>query len=86
MVAVSPEFDHIPEVESRYDGQGYGPFKTDVAEAVVALLDPIRSRYEQIRSDENELRRLLAIGAEKARAASAPTLEAMYDRMGFARL
>jgi tryptophanyl-tRNA synthetase len=85
MVAVSPEFDHIPQVESRYDGQGYGPFKTDVAEAVVALLDPIRFRYEQIRSDENELRRLLAMGAEKARAASAPTLEEMYDRMGFAR-
>jgi tryptophanyl-tRNA synthetase len=49
------------------------------------LLDPIRRRYEEIRADEPELRRLLAYGAEKARAASAPTLEAMYERMGFAR-
>jgi hypothetical protein len=38
-----------------------------------------------LRADEPELRRLLAIGAEKARTASAPTLETMYERMGFAR-
>src|SRR5213078_4410382 len=35
----------IPELEARYDSGGYGPFKEDVAEAVVALLDPIRTRY-----------------------------------------
>jgi tryptophanyl-tRNA synthetase len=78
--------DSIGDIEARYDGQGYGPFKADVAEAVVELLDPIRLRYEEIRADEGELRRLLAVGAEKAREASAPTLEAMYERMGFVRL
>ncbi len=73
------------DIESRYDGRGYGPFKADVAEAVVQLLDPIRRRYDELRADESELRRLLTVGAEKARAASAPTLAAMYERMGFAR-
>jgi tryptophanyl-tRNA synthetase len=71
-------------IESRYDGQGYGAFKQDVAEAVVALLDPIQARYRELRADEAELRRLLALGAEKAHEASAPTLAAMYERMGFA--
>ena len=33
-----------------------------------------------------ELLRLLAVGADKARAASAPTLAAMYERMGFVSL
>src|ERR671935_300987 len=75
----------IPELESRYDGQGYGRFKEDVAEAVVELLAPIQRRYEELRADEGELRRLLDRGAEKAREASAPTLEAMYERMGFVR-
>ncbi|MFL5962294.1 MAG: tryptophan--tRNA ligase [Gaiellaceae bacterium] len=75
----------IPEIESRYDGSGYGQFKEDVAEAVVELLAPIQERYNALRSDEGELRRLLAIGADKARAASAPTLETMYERMGFVR-
>jgi tryptophanyl-tRNA synthetase len=51
----------------------------------VALLDPIRRRYEAIRADEPELRRLLAHGADKAHAASAPTLSSMYERLGFAR-
>ena len=75
----------VPAIEARYDGQGYGRFKDDVAEAVVALLTPIQGRYEELRSDEGELRRLLARGAEKAREACAPTLALMYERMGFVR-
>jgi len=77
--------DSLAEIESRYDGQGYGRFKSDVAEAVVELLDPIQRRYRELRADEDELHRLLALGAEKAAAACAPTLEAMYERMGFVR-
>jgi len=73
-------------IESRYDNEGYGAFKADVGDAVVALLEPIQQRYEELRADEGELRRLLALGAEKAGAAAAPTLETMYERMGFIRL
>jgi tryptophanyl-tRNA synthetase len=72
-------------IEARYDGSGYGQFKEDVGEAVVALFAPIQERYRELRADEDGLRRLLAAGAEKAREASAPTLEAMYERMGFVR-
>jgi len=75
----------LSEIEARYDGQGYGAFKDEVAEAVVAALDPIRLRYEELRADAAELDRLLALGAGKAREASAPTLERMYERMGFVR-
>jgi tryptophanyl-tRNA synthetase len=77
--------DAIPDLESRYDGGGYGRFKEDVAEAVVELFAPIQERYAELRADEGELRSLLARGAEKAREASAPTLERMYERMGFVR-
>jgi tryptophanyl-tRNA synthetase len=75
----------IPEVEARFDGQGYGAFKEAVAEAVVELLAPIQERYNELRADEGELRRMLAQGADKAREASAPVLESMYERMGFVR-
>jgi len=74
------------EVERAYDGAGYGDLKRDVGDAVAELLAPVRDRYLELRADEPELLRLLAAGADKARAASAPTLEAMYDRMGFVRL
>jgi tryptophanyl-tRNA synthetase len=72
-------------IEDRYDGQGYGQFKSDVAEAVIALLEPVRLRYEELSTDPGELERLLRAGAEEASTAAAPTLEAMYDRMGFVR-
>jgi tryptophanyl-tRNA synthetase len=75
----------IPEVEQAYDGKGYGDLKGDVGEAVVELFRPVQTRYRELRADEDELRRLLKVGAEKARAASAPTLEQMYERMGFVR-
>jgi tryptophanyl-tRNA synthetase len=72
-------------IESRYDGSGYGQFKSDVAEAVVAVVTPIQDRYRELRGDDAELQRLLARGAEKASESSAPTLERMYERMGFVR-
>ncbi len=73
-------------IEARYDGGGYGQFKSDVGEAVVELLGPIQERYHALRNDSAELVRLLSAGADKARASSAPTLETMYERMGFVRL
>src|SRR5215468_5071794 len=77
--------DSIPDVETRYDGSGYGQFKSDVADAIVELLEPIQARYQEVRGDPSELQRLLTMGAEKARALAAPTLEQMYVRMGFTR-
>jgi tryptophanyl-tRNA synthetase len=75
--------DSIAEIESRYDGAGYGQFKEDVGEAVVALVAPIQERYRELRADDAELQRLLRLGADKAREAAAPTLRAMNERMGF---
>ncbi len=72
-------------IEARYDGAGYGQFKSDVADAVVAVVGPIQERYRDLRGDAAELQRMLGKGADKAREASAPTLEAMYELMGFVR-
>jgi tryptophanyl-tRNA synthetase len=74
------------EIEVAYEHAGYGQFKEDVGEAVAALLTPVRERYLELRADPAELRRLLGAGAERAREAAAPTLERMYDAMGFVRL
>jgi len=73
------------EIEVAYADAGYGQFKTDVGDAVVALVEPIQRTYRELRADEGALLQLLDAGAEKAAAASAPTLAAMYDRMGFVR-
>jgi tryptophanyl-tRNA synthetase len=73
------------QIEVEYEGAGYGQLKADVGDAVAALLAPVRERYLELRADRTALLRLLASGAEKARAATAPTLAAMYERMGFVR-
>jgi tryptophanyl-tRNA synthetase len=70
-------------IEARYDGQGYGAFKADVAEAVVELVTPIQARYAELRSSPEELRGLLAKGAAKAHAIASQTLRLAYERLGF---
>ncbi len=70
------------EVESSFNGSGYGAFKQAVADAVVEYLTPVRERYQELRSDEAELERILATGAEKAREIAADTLIDVREVMG----
>jgi len=55
-----------------------------VGEAVVEYLRPVRERYTELRGDEAELMRILAQGAESARALAAETLADVRERMGVA--
>ncbi|GGT14715.1 tryptophan--tRNA ligase [Nonomuraea spiralis] len=73
----------IPDLVARYEGQGYGTFKKDVAEAVVEAFTPIRERTEKLLADEAELDRLLAVGAERAAAVARRTMAEVRDRVGF---
>jgi len=70
-------------IEADYDGVGYGQFKSDVAEAVVEMLRPVRERYLGLRADEAALRAILDAGAERARSVAEQTLSEMRPLMGF---
>ena len=72
----------VETVESEFDGAGYGAFKQAVADAVVDYLAPARERYVALRADEGELERLLATGADKARAIASSTLADVRAAMG----
>ena len=71
------------EIEAQFAGRGYGDFKSEVAEAVIEELAPIRERYKELIADPAELDRLLALGAEKARAVAEPKVELVKARVGF---
>ncbi|MFK7740578.1 MAG: tryptophan--tRNA ligase [Planctomycetota bacterium] len=73
------------ELESEYAGKMYGHLKTDVAEAVCALLEPVRVRYQELRQDTAELDRVMASGAERARQRASVTLAKVYDALGLVR-
>jgi tryptophanyl-tRNA synthetase len=70
------------QIESEFDGSGYGAFKQAVADEVVAYLAPVRERYEELRADEGALEQTLSEGAEKARAIAAGTLVDVREAMG----
>ena len=72
----------IKELEARYEGQGYGPFKKDLAEAIIGVLGPLQEKYRDIRSS-GELHAILKRGAEKAAAVADVTLQRAMERMGF---
>ena len=72
----------VEQVLARVAGQGFGHFKPVLADALVALLAPLRGRLEEFRSDPAELDRLLHAGAERARELAAPTLAAAYRAVG----
>ena len=72
----------VDELEAAYDGKGYGDFKADVAEAVVELFAPVRERYAELIADPAELDRVLARGAERARAVAARTMSDVRERVG----
>jgi len=70
-------------VEKEYaQASGYSDFKSDVGDAVAALLSPVRERYAEIRPDAETLEAVLAAGAEKARAISSEVVSEARARMG----
>jgi tryptophanyl-tRNA synthetase len=72
----------VAELEQTFAGRGYGDLKKDVAEALVEFVTPVQARVKSYLDDPAELDKVLAAGAERARAVAGPTLAAVYDRMG----
>jgi tryptophanyl-tRNA synthetase len=73
----------IDDLVLAYAGKGYGDLKKDLAEVVVEFIRPIQERTKTYLEDPAQLDKLLAVGAEKARAVSSATLRRVYDRIGF---
>ena len=77
--------ESVDQVLQRFAGQGFGTFKPALADALIALIAPLRARLEEFRRDPAELDRILAAGAERASELGAPTLAAAYDAVGLTR-
>jgi len=73
----------VEAVEKDFVGKGYGALKSAVAESVVAFAQPFAARTRELLDDPAELDRILADGAERARAVAAPTLSDAFAKVGF---
>jgi tryptophanyl-tRNA synthetase len=73
----------VADLEADYAGKGYGVFKSDVADAVVAFTTPFREQTAQWLADGSGLDDVLADGAARAEKVAADTLRRVYDAVGF---
>lgn len=72
-------------VMAEFAGQQFGAFKPKLAELAVAQVAPISAEMTRLMQDTAEIDRLLARGAERARALAAPVLARTYDIVGMVR-
>ena len=72
-------------VIGEYAGAGWGRFKPALADLAVDKLAPISDEMTRLMDDPAEIDRILANGAERARAIAAPILARTYDIVGLLR-
>jgi tryptophanyl-tRNA synthetase len=74
--------ESIATIEKKYEGQGYGAFKKDLAEVLVNKLTPIQERYREL-IDSAELDLIIKDGSQKAEKIANTNLRLVKERMGF---
>ena len=72
----------IAELEVRYDGKGYGAFKSDLAETIVTAIEPVQKRLAELDANPDYALSVLRAGADKARQRAAAKMDLVRDRIG----
>lgn len=73
----------VESLVPQYEDKMYGHLKGDVADAVVAMLEPIQQKYHAYREDHAFLEQVMREGADKASARASEVLSKVYDAVGF---
>ena len=84
-IYASVKDESVEQVLARFHGQGFGAFKPALADAVIALIAPIRARLDELLQHPEELDRILAEGAARASDLGAPVLAAAKAAVGLTR-
>ena len=72
----------LEEVEKEFNGQGYGVFKSAVAEAIIGKLEPIQKRYSELMNNPEKLKAIYEVGDRKAREKTDGFLKEIYGKIG----
>ena len=73
----------MEETEAEFEGKGYGVFKSAVADAVVAALEPIQKRYAELAANRDYLEDVYRSGAQIAERTAFKTIAKVYRKVGF---
>lgn len=75
--------ESIENIEAKYEGEGYGKFKEDLAEVVIEGLRPMQEKYDYYMKNKDYLEEVYKNGAEKAERVARKTLRKVYKKVGF---
>ena len=71
------------EIEREFSSAGYGDFKVAVGEAVVAMLNPIQTKFRELSNDKTYIDQIIKANAEKAQYYANKTLRKVQKKIGF---
>ncbi|MEG1002746.1 tryptophan--tRNA ligase [Clostridium sp.] len=66
-----------------YEGKGYADLKSDVADTIIAELEPIQEKVKNLLKDKKALETIYKEGANKANYVANKTLRKMQKKIGF---
>jgi tryptophanyl-tRNA synthetase len=75
----------IKQIEQDFAGKGYADFKRELSEALVAMLSPIQTKYQEYLSDKGELTNILNAGRDFAQEMAREKLALVKNRVGLGR-
>ncbi|MCH2659288.1 tryptophan--tRNA ligase [bacterium] len=70
------------EIATHFEGKGYGDLKKEVAEAVIAEIEPIQARYRELTADPSHIDGVLAQSVANLRPIVDQTMDAVRRAMG----
>ncbi len=73
----------ISELEKNFVGKQYSYLKNQVIEIILDLLYKIKNNFLYFRKNEDFLKKILSVGAEKAQNKAKITLNQVYESIGF---
>jgi len=75
----------LEEVEAKYEGKGYGAFKTDTGELIVEYIRPFKEKYEEYMNNSDYLESIYRSGAERARDIAENTMKEVREKIGLVK-
>lgn len=73
----------VQSLVEEYRSKGYGVLKSDTADVIISVLEPIRTKTEQYLKDRTYLEEVYSKGAQKARKVAEKTMRKVYKKIGF---
>ena len=75
--------DSVEDVVLKYKEESYAKFKEDLAEVIIAELEPIQDRYKKIIDDKSLLEEVCENGRLRAEREARRTVSKVYRKVGF---